>query len=85
MDILKEHVTWAPVLSFPDFTRPFFIHTDACDGGLGIGLIQKDDKDQKDVEAYASRYLHKAELPYSPSEMELIAVIWVFEHFCPFV
>lgn len=42
MDILKKCVTSAPLLTFPDFTRPFSIHTDACDLGLGAALMQKD-------------------------------------------
>ena len=64
METLKEYVTSAPVLRFPDFTRPFFIHTDACDLGLGAALMQKDSDGRETVVAYASRSLHKAEKPY---------------------
>ncbi len=41
MDLLKQKLTSAPVLSFPDFTEPFFIHADACDVGLGAALMQR--------------------------------------------
>ncbi|XP_030611127.1 NLR family CARD domain-containing protein 3-like, partial [Archocentrus centrarchus] len=50
MDTLKDHVTSAPVLSFPDFERPFSIHTDACDIGLDAALMQKDDKGHEYVQ-----------------------------------
>lgn len=42
MDILKKCITTAPVLRFPVFTSPFFVHADACDLGLGAALMQKD-------------------------------------------
>ncbi len=35
MDFLKDKLTSAPVLKFPNFSLPFFIHADACDVGLG--------------------------------------------------
>uniref|UniRef100_A0A669BG86 Gypsy retrotransposon integrase-like protein 1 n=1 Tax=Oreochromis niloticus TaxID=8128 RepID=A0A669BG86_ORENI len=85
MDTLKDHVTSAPILSFPDFDRPFSIHADACDIGLGAALMQKDDKGREYVVAFASRSLHKAELPYCTSEKECLAVIWALEHFRSYV
>ncbi|CAI5682831.1 unnamed protein product [Oreochromis niloticus] len=85
VDFLKHSITSAPVLRFPDFSRPFFIHTDACDAGLGAALMQKDE-DGKDVAvAFASRAMHKSEKPYSTPEKECLAVIWALEHFRPYV
>ena len=85
MDILKECVTSAPVLCFPDFARPFFIHTDACDLGLEAALMQKDKEGREVVVAYASRSLNKAKKPYSTPEKECLVVIWALEHFRPYV
>lgn len=54
MAYLKDKLTSAPVLRFPDFSLPFFIHADACDVGLGAALMQKDKDDREVVVAYAS-------------------------------
>lgn len=85
MDILKRGITSAPVLRFPDFTFPFFVHADAFDPGLAAALMQKDAEGREVVEAYASQSLHKAEKPYSTPAKECLAVIWALEHFRPYV
>ncbi len=85
MDFLKDKLTSAPVLKFPNFSLPFFIHADACDVGLGVALMQRDNNGRDVVVAYASRALHKSERPYSTPEKECLAVIWALEHFRPYI
>lgn len=85
MDFLTKCLTSAPILCFPNFTWPFYIHTDTCDLGLGVSLMQKDDMGQDVVVAFASRTLHKAEKPYSVPEKESLGVIWALEYFRPYV
>lgn len=85
MDFLKNSITSAPVLRFPDFSLPFFIHADACDAGLGAALMQRDGEGRDVAVAYASRAVHKSEKPYSTPEKECLAVIWALEHFRPYV
>ena len=41
--MLKERITSAPVLVFPDFNKPFLLETDASKEGLGVVLSQKQD------------------------------------------
>ena len=41
--ILKEKITSASVLVFPDFNKPFLLETDAFKEGLGAVLSQKQD------------------------------------------
>lgn len=85
MELLKNCITSAPVLRFPDFERPFFIHADACDAGLGAALMQRDDEGRDVAVAHASRALHKSEKTYFTLEKECLAVIWALEHFRPYV
>lgn len=39
---LKSAVTTTPVLTLPDFTKPFVLQTDGCRTGTGVVLMQGD-------------------------------------------
>ena len=85
LDSLKSRLCTAPVLVLPDFGKPFAVHTDACDVGLGAALVQTDERGHERAIAYASRTLSKSERPYSTSEKECLGVIWALEHFRPYI
>ena len=61
---LKQRLTTAPILIYPDFSRPFILDTDASNDGIGAVLSQEYDGG-KHVVAYASRTLSKSERKYS--------------------
>ena len=60
-DQLKKALTEAPVLAYPDYSKPFILETDASLKGLGTVLSQKGDDNEIRVIAYASRSLRPLE------------------------
>lgn len=72
---VKKKLIEEPVLTRPDFTKPFTLQTDASDVGLGAVLTQEVEGNEK-VVMYASRSLSPAETRYSTSEKECLAVVW---------
>ena len=54
---IKKALTEAPVLAYPDYSKPFILETDASLKGLGVVLSQKGDDNEIRVIAYASRSL----------------------------
>jgi len=75
-DPLKRNLTEAPTLAFPDFCRPFELHTDASTQGLGAVLVQREPDGTRHVVRYLSRALKPAEKRYSVAELECLAIVW---------
>lgn len=53
-ETLKKKLTSAPVLKYPDFSRPFTIHTDALNFAVGAVLTQKDENGLEHPVVYVS-------------------------------
>lgn len=70
--LLREKLISAPTLAFPDFSRPFTVHTDASQLAIS-GILSNADGHPI---AYASRSLNKAERNYPTIEKELLAIVW---------
>ncbi len=83
-DLLKQLLTEAPVLAYPQFDRPFVFETDAWVAGIGCVLSQGDDEKCLRPIAYASRTLTAAEKNYSITELECLAVTWSLKVFRPY-
>ena len=84
-DMLKELLTTAPVLCFPDFQQPFILETDASGCGLGAVLAQQQADGQVRPIAYASRSLQKHVRNYGITELEGLGVVWAVKHFRPYL
>ena len=68
-DELKDRLTKAPVLVYPDFSERFILETDASGVGLGAVLSQKQASGNVAPIAYASRTLQSHEKNYGISEL----------------
>jgi hypothetical protein len=68
---IKKIICREVMLTFPDFSKPFHIYTDASDKQLGA-LITQDDKPI----AFYSIKLNSAEQRYTTGEQELLSVIF---------
>ncbi|CAN6707339.1 unnamed protein product [Malus baccata var. baccata] len=77
---LKEALTSAPIITPPDWSLPFELMCDASDYAIGAVLGQRKNK-QPHVIYYASRTLNDAQLNYSTTEKELLAVVFALDKF----
>ncbi|CAN6679378.1 unnamed protein product [Malus baccata var. baccata] len=77
---LKEALTSAPIITPPDWSLPFELMCDASDYAIGAVLGQRKNK-QPHVIYYASKTLHDAQLNYSTTEKELLAVVFALDKF----
>lgn len=80
-DDMKDAITDAPVISLPDFTRPFVIHTDASGFAISAVLSQPVSEEDRSarVIAYFSRKLQGAEQRYPTHDKETLAVVCAFK------
>ena len=83
--LLKEKLISAPLLMYPDFTKPFCLYTDASYTALGAVIEQLGDDGLKHPIAYASRTTSSAERKYSSTELECAAVVWAVNYFRPYL
>ncbi|KAL4084308.1 hypothetical protein QTP88_028133 [Uroleucon formosanum] len=83
-DKLKTIPCSEPILQYPDFTKEFILTTDAS--GKALGAILSQGKIGSDLPiSYASRTLNNAELNYSTTELQCLAIIFGVKHFRPYL
>ena len=75
-EVLKDACMQAPILSFPDFNKPFLLETDASGKGLGAVLSQKQDDGRYHPIAYASGVMNATEQRYHSNKKEFLALKW---------
>ncbi|XP_071741306.1 uncharacterized protein [Rutidosis leptorrhynchoides] len=77
---LKRKLTEAPILQSPDWTKPFEIMCDANDYAAGAVLGQRVDR-KPVVIYYASKTFSDAQINYTTTEKELLAVVFALDKF----
>lgn len=81
---LKDNLVSAPVIRGPDWSIPFEIMCDASDQAVGAVLGQRIGEESH-VIYYASKTLNQAQGNYDTTEKELLAVVYAFEKFRPYL
>ncbi|GJX51960.1 reverse transcriptase domain-containing protein [Tanacetum coccineum] len=81
---LKKKLTEAPILVAPDWDLPFEIMCDASDYAVGAVLGQRKTKHFQPIH-YASKTMTDAQSHYTTTEKELLAVVYAFEKFRPYL
>src|SRR5436190_3724218 len=81
---LKKELSSAPIIRPPDWTLPFEIMCDASDYAVVSVLGQRIDK-LPHVVCYASRTLNDAQMNYSTTEKELLAVVFALDKFRSYI
>ncbi|XP_060216833.1 uncharacterized protein LOC132644264 [Lycium barbarum] len=79
-EALKERLTSAPIIIAPDWSQPFELMCDASGFAMGAVLGQKRDKIFHPI-YYASKTLNSAQMNYTVTEQELLAIVFAFEKF----
>ncbi|GKA55530.1 putative nucleotidyltransferase, ribonuclease H [Tanacetum coccineum] len=81
---LKEILTTAPIIISPDWSMPFELMCDASDFAVGAVLGQRIDGKFKPI-YYASKTLNDAQAHYTTTKKELLAVVFSFDKFRPYL
>ena len=78
--VLKSYLSTNPVLRLPDYSKVFYLRTDASNYGIGSVLLQEAEGKLMPV-AYASKKLLPREVKYSTVERECLSIVWSIEKF----
>nr|GEV06368.1 hypothetical protein [Tanacetum cinerariifolium] len=81
---LKEKLTEAPILIAPNWDQPFELMCDASDYAIGVVLGQRVEKHFRPIH-YTSKTMTQAEMNYTTTEKEMLAVVYAFENFCSYL
>nr|GEZ15508.1 hypothetical protein [Tanacetum cinerariifolium] len=83
-ETLKKKLTEAPILVVPDWNLPFELMCDASDFTIGAVLGQCKTKHFQPIH-YASKTMTEAQIHYTTTEKDILAVVYAFEKFRPYL
>ena len=82
--ILKERLISAPIIVAPNWDLPFELMCDASDYVIGVVLGKKRERIFQVIH-YANRTLNDAQLNYAITKKELLAIVFAFDKFRPYL
>jgi hypothetical protein len=80
-DTLKQNMVTEPILVFPNWSKAFHVHVDAYSIALGEVLEQTGEGDIDYPLAFSSRNLSTAEINYTTTEREGLAMVYALHKF----
>ncbi|GJW18721.1 reverse transcriptase domain-containing protein [Tanacetum coccineum] len=83
-ETLKKKLTEALILVVLDWNLPFELMCDASDFAIGAVLGQRKMKHFQPIH-YASKTMTEAQIHYTTTEKEMLAVVYAFEKFRPYL
>ena len=83
-ETLKEKLTEAPILAFPDVTKPFSLYTDASQYALGAVLMQKQNGEDRVIQ-YVSHQFTDAQKKWPTIEREAFAMVYSLQKLRPII
>ena len=83
-DFLKESLLQAPILAFPDITKPFKLYTDASQYALGAVLMQEQDGHDRAIQ-YVSHQFSPQKVAWPVIEREAFAIVYSLEKLRPII
>ncbi|CAM8922992.1 unnamed protein product [Rhodiola kirilowii] len=81
---LKEALISTPIIQPPRWNLPFELMCDTSDYAIGAVLGQRVDKKLHAIH-YTSKVLNGAQLNYTTTEKELLAIVYAFDKFRPYL
>ena len=78
---IKEFFGNWVMLHFPDPQKKFYVQTNASDYAIGAVIYQKDEMGSPLIIGCSSRTLRGAEIAYSTTEKELLALVWSLQKY----
>ena len=81
---IKIRLVQAPIMAIPEWDQEFDVMCDASDFAMGAVLGQRKEKIFRAI-YYASRTFNEAQENYSTTEKEMLAIVFAYEKFRPYI
>ena len=83
-EMIKEKLVSTPIVIVPDWSEPFEIMCDGRDYAVGAVLGERREKMFRAV-YYSSRTLSDAQLNFTTTEKEILAVVFTYDKFRSYI
>ena len=81
---IKAKLVISPIITIPDWSKEFEIMCDASNYSMEVVLGQRKEKIFRAI-YYASRTFNEAQENYSTTKKEMLAMVFAFEKFRPYI